>query len=77
MSGPEDRSLRELMTGNQTEEQRRQIYAALTRPIVLALVEHLQSYLQQLYRVTPRQQGSEQVKVCKESMPMSLLRSSE
>ena len=62
MSGPEDRSLRELMTSSQTDEQRRQIYLTLTQPILAAVTDHLQAYFQHLYRVAPpRQPGEEQV----------------
>jgi len=62
MSGPENRSLRELMTSSQTDEQRRQIYLTLTQPILAAVTDHLQAYFQHLYRVTaPRQPGEEQV----------------
>lgn len=62
MAGPEDRSMRELMTSPQTDEQRRGIYTALVEPVLSGLMHHLQSYLQQVYRVIPRQQGSDQVK---------------
>jgi hypothetical protein len=49
------------MTGSQTDEQRRHIYLGLTQPILGAVMDHLQTYFQQLYRVTARQPGEEQV----------------
>ena len=61
MSGPENRSLRELLTGAQTEDQRREIYNSLTQPILQSVSQHLHSYFQQLYSVVPMQQDGEQV----------------
>ena len=61
MAGPQIQEMRELMTMHQTEEQRREIYLALTQPILQAMEHNLQSYFQQMYGIIPLQRGEDQV----------------